>query len=155
MIRDLRLKFSAGLPLQFRVWARPSFIDKIDYALAAGPKVLDFYSKYFQVPFPLKKQGEYWILLKAPCLHTGYHLDFLALPDFSAGAMENWGLVTYREIVLLYEDKASTSSERVRVATVIAHELGHQVCKQIPNIPGELQHLRLVVRRFGHNGMVG
>lgn len=53
--------------------------------------------------------------------------DQVALPDFSAGAMENWGLVTYRENALLYDLQSSSTGNQERVVTVIAHELAHQV----------------------------
>lgn len=52
----------------------------------------------------------------------------MALPDFAAGAMENWGLITYREKFLLYDEKLYAPSQKVRVALVVAHELAHQVC---------------------------
>lgn len=58
--------------------------------------------------------------------------DQIALPDFNAGAMENWGLVTYRESALLYDPLSSSTGNRERVATVIAHELAHQVAPPIP-----------------------
>ena len=51
-------------------------------------------------------------------------LDLVAIPDFEAGAMENWGLITFREAALL-TDPASTASERQRVALTVAHELCH------------------------------
>ena len=50
----------------------------------------------------------------------------IAIPDFAAGAMENWGLVTYRETALLYKEGVSTFSNKQRIATVISHELAHQ-----------------------------
>lgn len=53
--------------------------------------------------------------------------DQIALPDFNAGAMENWGLVTYRESALLFDPLSSSSGNKERVVTVIAHELAHQV----------------------------
>lgn len=53
--------------------------------------------------------------------------DQIALPDFSAGAMENWGLITYRETALLYNPLASSNGDQEWVATVIAHELAHMV----------------------------
>ena len=53
--------------------------------------------------------------------------DLVALPDFAAGAMENWGLITYRERALLYDEKFYTPHDKIRVALVIAHELSHQV----------------------------
>lgn len=53
--------------------------------------------------------------------------DQIALPDFSAGAMENWGLITYRETALLYNDGVSSNGDKEWVATVISHELAHMV----------------------------
>lgn len=54
-------------------------------------------------------------------------LDQIALPDFSAGAMENWGLITYRETALLYNPAVSSNGDKEWVATVISHELAHMV----------------------------
>ena len=54
-------------------------------------------------------------------------LDMAAIPDFVAGAMENWGLVLYRETVMLYDPKANSVSNKNSVADVIAHELAHQL----------------------------
>ena len=54
-------------------------------------------------------------------------LDMAAIPDFRAGAMENWGLILYRETALLYDPQESSSSSKQRVAIVVAHELAHQV----------------------------
>lgn len=54
-------------------------------------------------------------------------LDKIAIPDFGTGAMENWGLITYRETNLLYDEQESSSYNKQRVASVIAHELVHQV----------------------------
>lgn len=54
-------------------------------------------------------------------------VDQIALPDFNAGAMENWGLITYRETALLYDEKYSSNSNKERIATIIAHELAHMV----------------------------
>ena len=53
--------------------------------------------------------------------------DLVAIPDFAAGAMENWGLITYRMIALLYDSKVSTTQDKQWVAVVIAHEIAHQV----------------------------
>ncbi|XP_006740755.1 aminopeptidase N [Leptonychotes weddellii] len=93
-----------------RIWARPSGIDQGhgDYALNVTGPILDFFSAHYDTPYPLNKS------------------DQIALPDFNAGAMENWGLVTYRENSLLFDPQSSSSSNRERVATVIAHELAHQ-----------------------------
>lgn len=70
-------------------------------------EALDFYDQAFGVPYPLPK------------------LDQVAVPDFDAGAMENWGLVTYRESCLLI-DETATLSDKIQIATVITHELSHQ-----------------------------
>lgn len=56
-----------------------------------------------------------------------FNPDKIAIPDFGTGAMENWGLITYRETNLLYDEKESSSYNKQRVASVIAHELVHQV----------------------------
>ncbi|XP_022366845.1 aminopeptidase N isoform X1 [Enhydra lutris kenyoni] len=93
-----------------RIWARPSAIDEGHgtYALNVTGPILDFFSKHYDTPYPLNKS------------------DQIALPDFNAGAMENWGLVTYRESALLYDPLSSSTGNKERVATVIAHELAHQ-----------------------------
>lgn len=92
----------------FRVKARQSAIQQANYALQTGPKILTFFEKYFNVPYPLPKQ------------------DMIAIPDFSAGAMENWGLITYRETAMLYDPLVSAAYNKQRVAVVVAHELAHQ-----------------------------
>ncbi|MDU5661671.1 MAG: M1 family aminopeptidase, partial [Streptococcus sp.] len=81
--------------------------NSVDFALDIAVRVIDFYEDYFQVKYPIP---------------LSYHL---ALPDFSAGAMENWGLVTYREVYLLVDENSSAVS-RQQVALVVAHELAHQ-----------------------------
>ncbi|MBQ2695547.1 M1 family metallopeptidase [Candidatus Saccharibacteria bacterium] len=82
-------------------------INAVDFANEIAAKSLEFYDDNFGVPYPLKK------------------LDQVALPDFEAGAMENWGLVTYRESMLLAGDGA-TLGTRKSVALTVAHELSHQ-----------------------------
>ncbi|ODN03435.1 Aminopeptidase N [Orchesella cincta] len=93
---------------EFRVWARSSAIDQAEYARDIGPRILTYFEKYFGIDFPLPKQ------------------DMIAIPDFGAGAMENWGLITYRESAMLYDTNASSDQSKLRVATVISHELAHQ-----------------------------
>ena len=53
--------------------------------------------------------------------------DLIAIPDFESGAMENWGLITYRETSLLYDPLTSSATDKLRITKVIAHELAHQV----------------------------
>ncbi|XP_077524917.1 aminopeptidase N-like isoform X2 [Amblyomma americanum] len=93
---------------KFRVWARPNAISAVDYSLSIGPKILEFYEQYFSEKYPLPKT------------------DMVALPDFNAGAMENWGLVTFRETALLFNQDDSSAGNKQRVAVVVSHELAHQ-----------------------------
>ncbi|XP_061389995.1 aminopeptidase N-like [Musca vetustissima] len=97
-----------GSDVVFRTWSRGGYIDQCDYAAEVGPNVLKYYEEVFGIPFPLKK------------------VDEIAIPDFSAGAMENWGLITYRETALLFAPNVSSESNKQRIAEVIAHELAHQ-----------------------------
>lgn len=60
-------------------------------------------------------------------IDTILFIDLVAIPDFEAGAMENWGLITYRETAVLYDENKSSAKDKQRVAVVIAHELAHQV----------------------------
>ncbi|XP_052123290.1 aminopeptidase N-like, partial [Frankliniella occidentalis] len=92
----------------FAVWTRSEAVDQAKYALEIGPRVLEYFEKYFNIRYPLPK------------------MDMMALPDFAAGAMENWGLITYREIAMLYQEGVSMTSNKQQVATVVAHELAHQ-----------------------------
>ena len=63
----------------------------------------------------------------------------IALPDFEAGAMENWGLITYREAYLLYDENIYSLSNKQHVAVVIAHELAHQVIILFSTTVGNMQ----------------
>ena len=82
-------------------------IKNSEFALDIALRVIDFYEEYFGVKYPIPQSLQ------------------VALPDFSAGAMENWGLITYREIYLLV-DENSTVTSRQQVALVVAHEVAHQ-----------------------------
>ncbi|XP_052844757.1 aminopeptidase Ey-like [Drosophila gunungcola] len=92
----------------FRTWARPNAIDQCDYAAEFGPKVLKYYEQLFGIRFPLLK------------------VDQIAVPDFIASAMENWGLVVYTESALLYSANYSALEDKQEIANVVAHELAHQ-----------------------------
>ncbi|XP_071424308.1 aminopeptidase N [Pithys albifrons albifrons] len=93
-----------------RIWGRPKAIaeGQADYALTVTGPILSFFEGHYKTPYPLPKS------------------DQVGLPDFNAGAMENWGLVTYRENSLLFDDKYSSIGNKERVVTVIGHELAHQ-----------------------------
>ncbi|KAH8359030.1 hypothetical protein KR093_004039, partial [Drosophila rubida] len=94
--------------VKFTTWARPSAIAQCKYAAEIGPLLMDYYEQLFDITYPLPK------------------IDQLAVPDFSAGAMENWGLITYREASLLYAEEASSLLDKQHVTNIIAHELAHQ-----------------------------
>uniref|UniRef100_A0A8C9TJ48 Aminopeptidase n=1 Tax=Scleropages formosus TaxID=113540 RepID=A0A8C9TJ48_SCLFO len=91
-----------------RVYTPVGKAEQGKFALEVATKTLPFYKDYFNVPYPLPK------------------IDLIAIADFAAGAMENWGLVTYRETALLIDPKNSCSSSRQWVALVVGHELAHQ-----------------------------
>ncbi|XP_034031609.1 aminopeptidase N-like [Thalassophryne amazonica] len=92
-----------------RIWARSKAIEdgQGNYALNVTGPILDFYQEYYNISYVLNKA------------------DQIALPDFYFGAMENWGLVTYRETNLLHDPLASSNRNRETTATIIAHELAH------------------------------
>jgi aminopeptidase N len=93
--------------VEVRVYATPDKVGLTDFALDVGIRCLEFFEDYYGMPYPLPK------------------LDLIGLPDFSAGAMENWGLITFRESVL-YVDSVNTSVEtKESVAMVICHEIAH------------------------------
>jgi|TARA_B100001750_G_C15517726_1_gene608682 tricorn protease interacting factor F2/3 len=81
---------------------------KARLSLDLTKKFLSEYEKYFGIKYPLPK------------------LDMLAIPDFAAGAMENWGAITFRETILLYDPKTSSTRTKQYIAEVISHELAHQ-----------------------------
>ncbi|KAG2578561.1 hypothetical protein PVAP13_6NG203300 [Panicum virgatum] len=91
-----------------RVYTQVGKTNQGTFALDVGVKSLDLYKDYFATPYPLPK------------------LDMIAIPDFAAGAMENYGLVTYRETALLYDELQSSASNKQQVAITVAHELAHQ-----------------------------
>lgn len=95
--------------VEVNVWATPAQNENtLDFALDIATRSIDFYDEYFGVKYPLPKS------------------DHVALPDFSSGAMENWGLITYRESCLLADPELTPESSRRFIAAVIAHELSHQ-----------------------------
>ncbi|MDQ3123560.1 MAG: M1 family metallopeptidase [bacterium] len=91
-----------------RTYATPENVQFTEFALETAVKCLEFYEDYFGIPYPLEK------------------CDMIALPDFASGAMENWGLITYREQTLLYDPENTSVSTKQYVAMVVAHELAHQ-----------------------------
>src|SRR5262249_28349123 len=94
-----------GIPI--RVYGPPNTKQYGAYALEVAEQCMKYYDKYFGIKYPFAK------------------LDMIGLPDFSAGAMENTGLITYREVLLLLDDKQASVGLHKEVALVIAHEMAH------------------------------
>ncbi len=90
-----------------RVWCVPGKTPLARFALAIGAFSVEFFERYYGLPYP------------------GDKLDLLAIPDFAAGAMENLGAVTFRETALLVDEAAASHTELERIADVVAHEVAH------------------------------
>ena len=97
---------SDGVPI--RVCATPDKVGLTKFALDAAKWDLHYYDKYFGIKYPLAK------------------LDLIAIPDFEAGAMENFGCITFRETEVLVDAKNGTPGARKEVTTTVAHEMAHQ-----------------------------
>lgn len=91
-----------------RVYSPPGRAEHGKFALDAGSRALDFFDSFFGIPYPLPK------------------LDMICITEFAMGAMENWGLVTYREVALMIDEAKASPQAKQRVAIVVAHELAHQ-----------------------------
>lgn len=97
---------SDGVPI--RACATPDKVQMGKYAVTAAEFILHYYNQYFGIKYPMPK------------------LDMIALPDFEAGAMENFGAITYRETALLIDEKTASIGAKQTVASVVAHEMAHQ-----------------------------
>ena len=95
-----------GIPI--RVYATPGKKEMGAFALEVATNVLKYYDHYFGIKYPYGK------------------LDLVGLPDFSAGAMENTGCITFREVILLIDEKQGSIGLKKQIAGVIAHEMAHQ-----------------------------
>ncbi|KEF52620.1 aminopeptidase [Exophiala aquamarina CBS 119918] len=109
VVAELKSISTDKFRLPIKVWMTPEQNEEDGrFALEVAAKTLAFYEKAFQAPYPLPK------------------MDMVAIPDFAAGAMENWGLVTYRVVDLLFDQKSAGAATKERVAEVVQHELAHQ-----------------------------
>lgn len=109
IVGELKVIETNSFRIPVRVFCTPDKeIDHGKFSLELAAKTLAFYEKEFASEFPLPK------------------MDMVAIPDFSAGAMENWGLVTYRVVDLLLDDNNVSASTKQRIAEVVQHELAHQ-----------------------------
>lgn len=106
-----------GRVVPMKAYATYEHIAQAGLALKTKERVLPIYEKIFDIPYPLPK------------------LDTLVAADFDAGAMENWGLITGRTSVYLYDEKKSGIAAKKRVIGVQSHEVAHQVCLSILSQP--------------------
>ncbi len=90
------------------VWTRPEDAGQTAFALDAAQKTLSYLNGYFKIPYSLPK------------------MDLVAVPDFSAGAMENWGAIFFRDSAVLIDPKMSSIKAKQRVDEVVSHEIVHQ-----------------------------
>jgi aminopeptidase N/puromycin-sensitive aminopeptidase len=97
---------SDGVPI--RACATPDKVELGQFALSGAEFFLHYYNTYFGIKYPMPK------------------LDMVAIPDFEAGAMENFGAITYRETAMLVDDKTASLEEKKNVAEDVAHEMAHQ-----------------------------
>ncbi|MCK8626934.1 M1 family metallopeptidase [Fructobacillus cardui] len=106
-LQSKKTKTNSGVEIGvFATKAHPA--DNLDFSLDIAKRSIEFFEDFYQTPYPLPHSWQ------------------VALPDFSAGAMENWGVVTYREACLLVDPKNSSTATKQYVATIVAHELAHQ-----------------------------
>ena len=109
IVSELKVYEDNSFRIPVRVFVTPDRdVSHGKFSAELGARTLEFYEKEFDSAFPLPK------------------MDMVAIPDFSAGAMENWGLVTYRVVDLLLDEKTASASTKQRVAEVVQHELAHQ-----------------------------
>jgi aminopeptidase N len=90
-----------------RVWSRPNALKQTRYGFEIGEAAIAYFVGLLDEPYQLPK------------------MDMIAVPDFASGAMENWGLITYRESALLYDEAESPTSAQQSLASVIVHECSH------------------------------
>ena len=108
LVGDFKCTEGESDGVKIRGCATPDKVDLTPYSVEVAKYVLHYYNTYFGIPYPLKK------------------LDLIALPDFEAGAMENFGAITYRETAMLVDPKTASVGAKKEVALVVAHEMAHQ-----------------------------
>ena len=108
MVGDFQCLEGEADKIPIRVCAVPEKKDLAAFAVRSAENILKFYDRYYETKYPYGK------------------LDIVAFPDFSAGAMENTGAITYREALLIIDDKTASIDSHERVVSVLAHEMAHQ-----------------------------
>ncbi|KAF6037604.1 hypothetical protein EB796_004087 [Bugula neritina] len=99
---------NASQSIKITLYGRENQLSQLEFARNVTAEVIKVFEQFFQVAYPLPK------------------LDIVAIPDFENGAMENWGLITFRESALLYDPTLSSTNQQQWVTEVVAHELAHQ-----------------------------
>jgi aminopeptidase N len=94
-----------GIPI--RIYSTPGKKEMGRFVLEASEQIVRYFDKYFGIKYPYGK------------------LDLIALPDFSAGAMENTGLITFREVLLLIDEQHGSPALKKTIASVTSHEIAH------------------------------
>ncbi|XP_064595778.1 glutamyl aminopeptidase-like [Liolophura sinensis] len=107
VVSDFKYREAFMDNLQIRIWAQPDMINQTEFSLDYAVKTYRFFTDYFGVKEVVPKT------------------DHVAVPDFGGGAMENWGLVIYRETSLLVDPQASSSGDMYLVTLIVAHEIAH------------------------------
>jgi len=107
-VEDFTKREYNGKKLPVRVYTTKGLKEQGQFALKNAAQIVDYFSETFKIDYPLPKA------------------DLLAVHEFSHGAMENWGLVTYRTTAVLFDEAKSDQRYKNRVAYVVAHELAHQ-----------------------------
>ncbi|KAI7518241.1 hypothetical protein KC316_g20491, partial [Hortaea werneckii] len=107
-VEDFTRRKYNGKNLPVRVWTTRGLKEQGKLALESAHQIVDYFSEIFRIDYPLPK------------------VDLLAVHEFSHGAMENWGLITYRTTAVLFDPESSDQKYRNRVVYVVAHELAHQ-----------------------------
>ncbi|GAA88154.1 aminopeptidase B [Aspergillus luchuensis IFO 4308] len=97
-----------GKSIPVRVYTTKGLKEQARFALECAHRTVDYFSEIFEIEYPLPKA------------------DLLAVHEFAMGAMENWGLVTYRTTAVLFDEGKSDTRYKNRIAYVVAHELAHQ-----------------------------
>lgn len=108
IVGDLKYVENTSYNVPIKVWATPGLEHLGQYSADIAAKTLAFFDKKFDIPYPLPK------------------MDMVAIHDFSAGAMENFGLITYRTVDLLLDPENTNVNTKQRVTEVVMHELAHQ-----------------------------
>jgi aminopeptidase N/puromycin-sensitive aminopeptidase len=108
LVGDFQCTTGESDGVAIRSCSTPDKVSLTPYSVDVAKYVLHYFNNYFGIPYPLKK------------------LDLIALPDFEAGAMENFGAITYRETALLIDPKTASLGAKEEVDLTVAHEMAHQ-----------------------------